>query len=188
MVMYEGLPNYPDASRIWQIIDRHQVNILYTAPTAIRALMREGDDFVKKTSRKSLRVLGTVGEPINPEAWEWYYRIVGNEQCPIVDTWWQTETGGITISPLAGCTPLKPGSATNPFFGVRVGIADHEGNLREGEAVGNLVTRMATTGLPAALTTSSMSPATGWAPRKWKAHWLHTQMLLKQRWLASRTI
>jgi acetyl-CoA synthetase len=139
MVMYEGLPNYPDASRIWQIVDKHKVNILYTAPTAIRALMREGNDFVKKTSRASLKVLGTVGEPINPEAWEWYYRVVGDARCPIVDTWWQTETGGIAISPLAGCTPLKPGSATNPFFGVRVGIADHEGNLREGEAVGNLV-------------------------------------------------
>jgi acetyl-CoA synthetase len=139
MVMYEGLPNYPDASRIWQIVDRHKVNILYTAPTAIRALMREGDEFVTRTSRETLKVLGTVGEPINPEAWQWYYRVVGNENCPIVDTWWQTETGGIAITPLAASTPLKPGSATKPFFGVSVGIADHEGKLREGEAVGNLV-------------------------------------------------
>ncbi len=139
MVLYEGLPNYPDASRIWQIVDRHNVNILYTAPTAIRALMRDGDEFVRKTSRETLKVLGTVGEPINPEAWQWYYRVVGNENCPIVDTWWQTETGGIAITPLAASTPLKPGSATKPFFGISVGIADHEGNLRDGEAVGNLV-------------------------------------------------
>ena len=139
MVMYEGLPNYPDASRIWEIVDRHEVNILYTAPTAIRALMREGDDYVKKTSRKSLQVLGTVGEPINPEAWEWYYRVIGDARCPIVDTWWQTETGGILISPLASATPLKPGSATLPFFGAQPAIVDHEGNIRDGEAVGNLV-------------------------------------------------
>jgi acetyl-CoA synthetase len=138
-VMYEGLPNWPDASRIWHIVDRHGVNIIYTAPTAIRALMREGDEPVRKTSRSSLQILGTVGEPINPEAWEWYYRIVGEERCPIVDTWWQTETGGMLITPLASATPLKPGSATKPFFGVMPGIADHEGNLREGEAVGNLV-------------------------------------------------
>ncbi len=138
-VMYEGLPNWPDASRIWRIVDRHSVNIIYTAPTAIRALMREGDEPVRKTSRSSLQILGTVGEPINPEAWEWYYRIVGEERCPIVDTWWQTETGGMLITPLASATPLKPGSATKPFFGVMPGIADHEGKLREGEAVGNLV-------------------------------------------------
>jgi len=138
-VMYEGLPNWPDASRIWQVVDRHGVNIIYTAPTAIRALMREGDGPVKKTSRKSLQILGTVGEPINPEAWEWYYRVVGEQRCPIVDTWWQTETGGMLITPFASATPMKPGSATKPFFGVVPGIADHEGKLREGEAVGNLV-------------------------------------------------
>jgi acetyl-CoA synthetase len=139
LVLYEGLPNYPDASRIWQVVDKHNVNILYTAPTAIRALMREGDGPVKKTSRKSLRILGTVGEPINPEAWEWYYHVVGDARCPIVDTWWQTETGGILITPLPGATDLKPGSATKPFFGVEPGICDHEGKLREGVAVGNLV-------------------------------------------------
>ncbi len=139
VVLYEGVPNYPDASRIWQIVDKHQVNILYTAPTAIRALMREGDEPVKKTARSSLHVLGTVGEPINPEAWEWYYRVVGETRCPIVDTWWQTETGGMIITPFASATPMKPGSATKPFFGIEVGIADHEGNLREGEATGNLV-------------------------------------------------
>jgi acetyl-CoA synthetase len=138
-VLYEGLPNYPDASRIWQVVDKHAVNILYTAPTAIRALMREGNTPVEATSRKSLRILGTVGEPINPEAWEWYYHVVGEARCPIVDTWWQTETGGILITPLPGATDLKPGSATHPFFGVEPGIVDHEGNLRDGEAVGNLV-------------------------------------------------
>ena len=138
-VMYEGLPNWPDASRIWQVVDRHGVNIIYTAPTAIRALMREGNEPVTKTSRKSLQILGTVGEPINPEAWEWYYRVVGEERCPIVDTWWQTETGGMLITPFASATPMKPGSATKPFFGIVPGIADHEGKLREGEAVGNLV-------------------------------------------------
>ena len=139
IVMYEGLPNWPDASRIWQIVDKHGVSILYTAPTAIRALMRDGDAPVKKTSRKSLRVLGTVGEPINPEAWQWYHRIAGDGRCPVVDTWWQTETGGILITPLPGATELKPGSATRPFFGIRPAIVDHEGKIREGEAVGNLV-------------------------------------------------
>jgi acetyl-CoA synthetase len=139
VVLYEGLPNYPDASRIWQIVDKHKVNILYTAPTAIRALMREGDAPVKKTSRKSLNILGTVGEPINPEAWEWYYRVVGEARCPIVDTWWQTETGAAMITPLASATPMKPGSATKPFFGVKPAIVDHAGNIREGECVGNLV-------------------------------------------------
>jgi len=138
-LMYEGLPNHPTASRIWEIVDKHQVNILYTAPTAIRALMREGDAPVKRTSRKSLRILGSVGEPINPEAWEWYYRVVGEERCPVVDTWWQTETGGILITPLPGAIDLKPGSATLPFFGVRPGIVDADGNVLEGEASGGLV-------------------------------------------------
>jgi len=138
-LMFEGIPTYPDASRFWQVCDKHQVNIFYTAPTAIRALMREGDSFVEKTSRSSLRLLGTVGEPINPEAWEWYYHKVGASQCPIVDTWWQTETGGHLITPLPGATKMKPGSATKPFFGVVPGIVDNEGNLLEGECEGNLV-------------------------------------------------
>ena len=116
--MFEGIPNYPDASRFWQVIDKHQVNIFYTAPTAIRALMGAGNEFVQKTSRSSLKILGTVGEPINPEAWEWYYSIVGEERCPVVDTWWQTETGGHMITPMPFATELKPGSATKPFFGV----------------------------------------------------------------------
>ena len=118
-VMFEGVPNWPDPSRIWQVVDKHQVEILYTAPTALRALMREGDEWVQRTSRKSLKLLGTVGEPINPEAWGWYHRVVGEGRCPIVDTWWQTETGGIMISPLPGATDLKPGSATRPMFGVK---------------------------------------------------------------------
>ena len=138
-LMFEGVPNYPDASRFWQVVDKHQVNIIYTAPTAIRALMGAGDDFVKKTSRKSLRLLGTVGEPINPEAWEWYYRVVGEERCPIVDTWWQTETGGILISPLPGATDLKPGSATRPFFGVQPAVVDANGKIVDGPNAGNLV-------------------------------------------------
>ena len=138
-LMFEGVPNYPNASRFWQVIDKHKVDIFYTAPTAIRALMGAGDDYVKRTSRKSLKLLGTVGEPINPEAWEWYYHVVGEKRCPIVDTWWQTETGGILITPLPGAIKLKPGSATLPFFGVRPAIVDSEGNLREGEAAGNLV-------------------------------------------------
>ena len=138
-LMFEGVPNYPDASRFWQVIDKHGVDIFYTAPTAIRALMGAGDDFVKKTSRKSLRLLGTVGEPINPEAWEWYYRVVGEERCPIVDTWWQTETGGILIAPLPGATDLKPGSATRPFFGVQPAVVDASGNIVNGAAAGNLV-------------------------------------------------
>jgi len=137
--MFEGLPNWPNASRIWQIIDKHSINILYTAPTAIRALMREGEDPVKKTSRKSLRLLGSVGEPINPEAWLWYYKIVGDERCPIVDTWWQTETGGIMITPLPGATTLKPGSATRPFFGVQPALVGPEGDILEGATSGNLV-------------------------------------------------
>ncbi len=137
-VMFEGVPNYPDASRFWQVCDKHQVNTFYTAPTAIRALMREGDDPVTKTSRDSLRLLGTVGEPINPEAWAWYYDVVGEKRCPIVDTWWQTETGGILITPLPGATRLKPGSATRPFFGVQPVIVDADGNELEGACEGNL--------------------------------------------------
>jgi len=137
-LMFEGVPNYPDNSRFWRVIDKHQVNIFYTAPTAIRALMQAGDEPVKKTSRASLRLLGSVGEPINPEAWEWYYRVVGDGRCPIVDTWWQTETGGILITPLPGATALKPGSATRPFFGVRPEIVDAEGKVLEGATEGNL--------------------------------------------------
>ncbi len=138
-LMFEGVPNYPDASRFWQVVDKHQVNICYTAPTAIRALMREGDGPVKATHRTSLRLLGSVGEPINPEAWNWYHAVVGEGRCPIVDTWWQTETGGILISPLPGATALKPGSATRPFFGVQPALVDNEGQLIEGPAEGNLV-------------------------------------------------
>jgi acetyl-CoA synthetase len=138
-LIFEGVPNYPDASRFWQVVDKHKVDIFYTAPTAIRALMGLGDDYVTSSKRTSLKLLGTVGEPINPEAWEWYYHVVGEERCPIVDTWWQTETGGILITPLPGATKLKPGSATLPFFGVQPGVVDNEGNLLEGEATGNLV-------------------------------------------------
>ena len=138
-LMFEGVPNYPSSSRFWEVCDKHQVNIFYTAPTAIRALMREGDEPVKRTSRKTLRLLGTVGEPINPEAWEWYFHVVGDERCPIVDTWWQTETGGILISPLPGATALKPGSATKPLFGIQPAIVDGDGRILEGEAEGNLV-------------------------------------------------
>jgi acetyl-CoA synthetase len=138
-LIFEGIPTYPDASRFWQVVDKHKVSTFYTAPTAIRSLMGLGDDFVKRTKRKSLRLLGTVGEPINPEAWEWYYHVVGDGRCPIVDTWWQTETGGALISPLPGATKLKPGSATLPFFGVKPAIVDTEGNIIEGEATGNLV-------------------------------------------------
>jgi acetyl-CoA synthetase len=138
-LMFEGVPNYPSSARFWEVIDKHKVNIFYTAPTAIRALMRDGDAPVKKTSRTSLRLLGTVGEPINPEAWEWYYHVVGDARVPIVDTWWQTETGGILITPLPGVTRLKPGSATRPFFGVVPAIVDNEGRLLEGECSGNLV-------------------------------------------------
>ena len=138
-LMFEGIPTYPDASRLWQVCDKHQVSTFYTAPTAIRALMREGDEPVRKTSRSSLRLLGTVGEPINPEAWEWYHKVVGDARCPIVDTWWQTETGGHLITPLPGATALKPGSATTPFFGVVPALVDNEGGLLEGAAEGNLV-------------------------------------------------
>jgi acetyl-CoA synthetase len=137
-LMFEGVPNYPDAARFWEVVDKHKVNIFYTAPTAIRALMREGEAPVKRTSRKSLRLLGTVGEPINPEAWLWYHRVVGDKRCPIVDTWWQTETGGILISPLPGAIGTKPGSATKPFFGIQPVIVDGEGRVLEGEAEGNL--------------------------------------------------
>jgi acetyl-CoA synthetase len=138
-LMFEGVPNYPDASRFWQVCDKHQVNICYTAPTAIRALMREGDEPVRSTSRASLRLLGTVGEPINPEAWEWYHRVVGEDRCPIVDTWWQTETGGILISPLPGATALKPGSASWPLPGIQPAIVDEQGNEKSGAAEGLLV-------------------------------------------------
>lgn len=138
-LMFEGVPSYPDASRFWQVIDKHQVNIFYTAPTALRALMALGDAPVKQTRRSSLRILGSVGEPINPEAWEWYYNVVGERRCPIVDTWWQTETGGIMISPLPGATDLKPGSATKPLFGVQLALLDDHGSVLEGPAVGNLV-------------------------------------------------
>ncbi len=137
-LMFEGIPTYPDASRFWQVIDKHQVNIFYTAPTAIRSLMAQGDAFVEKTSRKSLRILGSVGEPINPEAWEWYFHTVGQGRCPIVDTWWQTETGGILITPLPGAIPTKPGSATLPFFGIVPEIVDEKGVKQEGEAGGIL--------------------------------------------------
>lgn len=138
-LMFEGIPTYPDVSRFWNVIDKHKVNIFYTAPTAIRALMAQGDEPVTSTDRSSLRLLGTVGEPINPEAWEWYHKVVGDERCPVVDTWWQTETGGILISPLPGATALKPGSATKPFFGVVPALVDEQGNILEGATSGNLV-------------------------------------------------
>lgn len=138
-LMFEGVPNYPTASRFWSVCDKWQVNIFYTAPTAIRALMGAGEDFVKRTDRSSLRLLGSVGEPINPEAWDWYYNVVGDARCPIVDTWWQTETGGILISPLPGATALKPGSATNPLFGVQPQLANDKGEVLEGATSGNLV-------------------------------------------------
>jgi acetyl-CoA synthetase len=138
-LMFEGVPTYPEADRFWRIIDKHQVNIFYTAPTAIRALMAYGNDYVMRTDRSSLRILGSVGEPINPEAWEWYYHVVGESRCPIMDTWWQTETGGILITPLPGVTALKPGSATLPFFGIKPEIMDAQGNVMEGVAEGILV-------------------------------------------------
>ena len=137
-LMFEGVPNYPTASRFWHVVDKWAVNIFYTAPTAIRALMGAGDDFVKRADRSSLRLLGSVGEPINPEAWEWYNNVVGDGRCPIVDTWWQTETGGIMITPLPGATPLKPGSATRPFFGIQPALFDEQGNVLEGATSGNL--------------------------------------------------
>ena len=138
-MMFEGVPVYPDAGRFWQIVDKHNVNIFYTAPTALRALMAQGDSWVKRSSRNSLRVLGTVGEPINPEAWEWYYHVVGEGRCPIADTWWQTETGGILITPLPGATRLKPGSATRPFFGIQPALVDSNGAEQEGAVSGNLI-------------------------------------------------
>ena len=141
-LMFEGVPNYPDVSRFWQIVDKHKVNIFYTAPTAIRALMAAGDDPVKKTNRSSLRILGSVGEPINPEAWNWYNNIIGNGKCPIVDTWWQTETGGILITPLPGVTDTKPGSATKPFFGIQPVLVDNENNELNGPSEGNLCINM----------------------------------------------
>ncbi len=142
-LMFEGVPNYPDASRFWQVCDKHKVNIFYTAPTALRALMGAGDDFVTKTSRSSLKLLGSVGEPINPEAWQWYYNVVGEKRCPIVDTWWQTETGGILITPLPGAIGLKPGSATKPFFGVEPALVDSDGKELEGATQGNLIIKTA---------------------------------------------
>ncbi|MDR5897490.1 acetate--CoA ligase [Halomonas vilamensis] len=138
-LMFEGVPSYPSHGRMGEIVDKHNVNILYTAPTAVRALMAHGDNVMDSSKRDSLRLLGSVGEPINPEAWEWFYRVIGNEKCPIVDTWWQTETGGIMIAPLPGATPLKPGSATKPFFGVKPALVDNEGNMLEGASEGNLV-------------------------------------------------
>jgi len=137
-LVFEGVPSYPDASRFWQVIDKHKVNIFYTAPTALRALMREGDAMVKKTSRKSLKLLGSVGEPINPEAWIWYHKVVGDSRCPIVDTWWQTETGGILIAPQPGAIDLKPGSATKPFYGIKPAVVDEKGNELKGACEGRL--------------------------------------------------
>ena len=137
-LIFEGVPNYPDPSRFWQVVDKHNVRIFYTAPTAIRALMREGEEYVRRTSRRSLRILGSVGEPINPEAWLWYYDHVGEQRCPVVDTWWQTETGGILITPIPGATPLKPGSATRPFFGIHPVIVDNDGKVLDGPGEGNL--------------------------------------------------
>jgi acetyl-CoA synthetase len=146
-LMFEGVPTYPDASRFWQVVDKHKVNIFYTAPTAIRALMAVGDEPVTRTSRKSLRILGTVGEPINPEAWEWYYHVVGDTRCPIVDTWWQTETGGILITPLPGATDLKPGSATWPFFGIEPALLDESGQEIVGAGDGVLVMKQSWPGI-----------------------------------------
>ncbi|MGH8087731.1 MAG: AMP-binding enzyme, partial [Stenotrophomonas sp.] len=140
-LMFEGVPSFPNTSRFWEVIDKHQVSVFYTAPTAIRALMREGEAPVKRTSRASLRLLGSVGEPINPEAWRWYYDVVGDGRCPIVDTWWQTETGGILISPLPGATDLKPGSATLPFFGVQPALVNADGEIKDGATEGNLIIR-----------------------------------------------
>ena len=138
-LMFEGIPTYPNPSRFWEVCDKHHISIFYTAPTALRALMAQGDEYVMQTSRSSLRLLGTVGEPINPEAWEWYYQVVGNSACQIIDTWWQTETGSVLISPIAGVTPVKPGSATLPFFGVKPELVDEHGTILEGESSGNLV-------------------------------------------------
>ena len=138
-LMFEGIPTYPSPSRFWDVIDKHKLNIFYTAPTAIRALMAQGDEYVLSSSRKTLRILGTVGEPINPEAWEWYFKTVGDSSCPIVDTWWQTETGGMMITPISGFTPMKPGSATKPFLGIEPALLDENGKEIQGEGSGNLV-------------------------------------------------
>ena len=178
-LMFEGVPNYPDTSRFWQVCDKHNVNIFYTAPTAIRALMRDGDGPVEKTSRKSLRLLGTVGEPINPEAWMWYYNVVGEGRCPIVDTWWQTETGGIMITPLPGATAMKPGSATRPFFGVK------PENTSPGTAV--VATKTVITGLPVGSMTSSTFPATAWERLKSKVRLSPIMMWPKPLSSAPRT-
>ena len=225
-LMFEGIPNYPSMSRFWEVIDKHKVNIFYTAPTAIRSLMGAGEEPVKKTSRTSLRLLASVGEPINPEAWEWYYRVVGDSRCPIVDTWWQTETGGILITPLPGATELKPGSATLPFFGVVPEIVDAAGAVQEGACEGNLViadswpgqsrtvfgdhARFVSTYFAAypgnispataparrrrllldhraASTTSSMSPATAWGPRRSRARSSPTRRCRRPPWSAIRT-
>ena len=160
-LMFEGIPTYPSNSRFWEVVDKHKVNIFYTAPTAIRSLMGGGEGPVKKTSRASLRVLGSVGEPINPEAWDWYFKVVGDTRCPIVDTWWQTETGGILITPLPGATNLKPGSATRPFFGVQPIVVDAEGKALEGPCEGNLCIRIpgpARCGPSTATTSASSRP------------------------------
>lgn len=146
-LMFEGVPSYPSYSRFWEVCDKHKVNIFYTAPTAIRAIMREGDDFVKQTDRKSLKLLGSVGEPINPEVWEWYYKVVGEERCPVVDTWWQTETGGILITPLPGATPLKPGSAARPYFGIKPELIDNDRKKLDGASSGNLCIKQPWPGL-----------------------------------------
>jgi acetyl-CoA synthetase len=207
-LMFEGVPTYPDASRMWQVCDKHNVNICYTAPTAIRALMREGDAPVNRTSRKTLRLLGSVGEPINPEAWEWYYKTVGEARCPIVDTWWQTETGGILITPLPGATALKPGSATRPFFGIQPALVDGEGNELDGAVSGNLVikdswpgqmrtvygdhqrfvdTYFATFGSLGAWTMFLTCRVTAWVRPKWKARWWRIPPWPRRPWWATRT-
>ena len=212
-LMFEGVPNYPAIDRFWQVVDKHAVNIFYTAPTAIRSLMREGEAPVKRTSRKTLRVLGSVGEPINPEAWLWYYRVVGDERCPIVDTWWQTETGGILISPLPGAIAQKPGSATLPLPGVRprgTSCCSTAGRGRCGRSTAIIIaldrrilrpskactspamapgaTPMATIGLPVEWMMSSTSPATAWAPPRSRARSLPTPRSPRRRSLACRTI
>jgi acetyl-CoA synthetase len=210
-LMFEGVPNYPTNSRFWEVIDKHKVNTFYTAPTAIRALMQAGDEPVKKTSRKSLRLLGSVGEPINPEAWEWYYQVVGDSRCPVIDTWWQTETGGILITPLPGATRLKPGSATRPFFGVVPQIVDADGKVLEGAASGNLCIAESWPGqmrsvygdhqrfvetyfktYPGKYFTGDgcrrdEDPAIAWARPRSKARWSRTRRCRKPRSSATRT-
>jgi len=199
-LMFEGIPTYPDVSRFWRVIDKHHVNIFYTAPTAIRSLMRAGDEPVLKTSRKSLRLLGSVGEPINPEAWLWYHRVVGDSRCPIVDTWWQTETGGILISPLPGAIATKPGSATLPFFGVKPALVDNEGKPVDGPGEGNLVITDSWPGQMRTLfgdherfiqtyfTTFKGVYTTGWEPPRSKALWWRTPPSPKRPSSAARTI